>query len=85
MTLTTQRHIVVSFTDRHYYLSHLRAPRGRGAWAFLISGEDLPMLWSPGSLTYTAAKVWAKAEVQRLQAAGVIPAHVTWLTLATQP
>jgi hypothetical protein len=83
--VTTLKTIAVSFSDRSYQLSHMRAPRGRGSWAFLISGSELPMIWSPSSMTYTEAKAWAKTKVHDMQRTGAISACVTSLTLATQP
>ncbi|NBV88197.1 MAG: hypothetical protein EBR88_01585 [Betaproteobacteria bacterium] len=41
-----------------YELSHGRAPRGRGAWAFQLDGTNTTV-WSP-SMTYTAAVKWMR-------------------------
>lgn len=67
-----------------YVRSHMTQPRGRGSWAFLIGDSDLPMIWTP-SMTYADAKVWAKACVRDMIAAGTIPATVSYIDLRTQP
>lgn len=66
----------IEFCDRDYRLSHGRAPRGRGGWAFSISGEGDAIYWAPsGSLA--ESKAWMRAKVRALVAeAGASPAHV---------
>jgi hypothetical protein len=79
------RALAVHFTDRPYFLSHLKSPRGRGSWAFQVCDSTLPMLWSPGASTYAEAKTWATSKVREMRAAGEIPADVAEVTLAAQP
>jgi len=74
----------IDVSDRDYLLSHMQAPRGRGSWAFRIADCSLPFIWTP-SMTYSDAKVWAKAKVRSMQADGTIPADVSDITLIAQP
>jgi hypothetical protein len=75
---------VIDIDDSDYRRSHMTSPRGRGSWAFQIGGSSLPMIWTP-SMTYADAKVWAKAAVRQMIAAGAIPASVSYIDLRTQP
>lgn len=83
MTITTRTAPSISFTDRSYELSHLTKPRGRGAWAFKVSGTDL-LIWTP-SLTFTDAKKHAKARAIEMHRTGEIAPSMLNITLATQP
>lgn len=74
----------IDINDREYVLSHMKAPRGRGMWAFRIAHTTMPLLWSPTS-TYADAKVWARAAVRTMQYVGTIPAGVDHVALMTQP
>lgn len=51
-----------------YEWTHGRKPRGRGSWAFIIvdtsSETEVATIFSPGSMTYTAAKAWAKKAIK---------------------
>lgn len=49
------------FDDRCYRLTHGRAPRGFGAWAFEFEGR--PVVWAPSS-TFAEAKRWVKEHIR---------------------
>ena len=52
----------ITFTTRQYELSHMKAPRGWGMWAFEASfGETDVEIWTPGSMTYAEGKKFARA------------------------
>lgn len=61
------RHAVV-FTDRAFYRSHGKSPRGRGGWAFQRSdtrdafSTELfgPVVLVPGERTLSDAKSWLR-------------------------
>jgi hypothetical protein len=84
-TTALTRTLAVTFTDRAYQLSHMRAPRGRGSWAFEVkhAGVELPLVWANG--TYAEAKSTAKAQARAMQAAGLIPPGIRSVTLDAQP
>jgi hypothetical protein len=61
----------IELDTTEYRQSHLREPRGRGAWAFYV-GDDLEPLWSP-SMTYTEAKRWLREQLKnRVLPGGVV-------------
>lgn len=66
--------------------SHIRAPRGRGSWAFATTPnpriEDVQ--FSP-SMSWGDAQVWARSWFRAQQAAGAIPADISHATLYAQP
>lgn len=64
--MKTRTRTAITFDTSDYYNSHLREPRGRGSWAFMLesdfrSGENYfeNIKWSP-SMTYGEAKKWAR-------------------------
>ena len=61
--------VFTHFDDMLYRRSHLRAPAGRGSWAFKFSlGSDAPW-FAPGSVTLAEAKILARAEARARVAA----------------
>ena len=55
-------------TDQHVF-SHGKEPKGRGSWAFGTVRNPDPsnadQCWfSPGGMTFSDARKWAKAEVK---------------------
>jgi hypothetical protein len=58
----------MEFTSRPFTASHGKEPRGRGSWAFCPaakanSGNYLDFtVFSPGNMTLTMAKAWAKQQ-----------------------
>jgi hypothetical protein len=65
---TKPARIFTHFDDRMYRLSHMRAPRGQGSWAFQFSVGGHDAKFAPGSLTLADAKKWARTEAARLVA-----------------
>lgn len=51
------------FYTRPFVLSHGRAPKGRGSWAFFVPELRGEVFFSP-SMTYTEAKTWIKNRVR---------------------
>ncbi|MBR9837042.1 MAG: hypothetical protein GYB50_04010 [Rhodobacteraceae bacterium] len=52
----------IEFDTSAYVSSHGRQPKGRGSWAFATDpdADSSEAIFSP-SMTYTDAKVWARA------------------------
>ena len=57
----------IEFTDREYWHSHMKAPKGRGHWAFEFNGQ---ILWVAGTLS--EAKRACKEEIRK-----IVPADYT--------
>lgn len=51
------------FDDRAYRVTHGRAPRGYGAWAFQFEGMD--PVWAPSG-TLTEAKRWVREHIRSI-------------------
>jgi len=52
----------IQFSDAPYRASHLRAPRGRGSWAFSVHRtprDCADLVWAPSG-TLGEAKRWAR-------------------------
>jgi hypothetical protein len=66
-TKTTTQSNAVTISTRKYYREHWKNPRGRGSWAFCpvekydASDYIAHTKFSPGGMTFTEAKRWAKA------------------------
>ncbi len=59
----------VEFSDRPFFLSHMKSPRGVGSWAFEF--EDSVEPWfAPSLLSFAQAKAAAVAEARRRAGAG---------------
>ena len=56
-----------TFCARKFELSHMKAPKGFGSWAFEVEGHTF---FSP-SMTLTEAKRFAKAKATELAAGAV--------------
>jgi hypothetical protein len=70
----------IIFDSREFELSHGRAPRGRGSWAFSQYRRPDPLSkdvhFSPGGMTLAEARKWF---VARLRAIGVEGEHVIYI------
>ena len=60
----------VGFDDTPFRTSHWTSPKGRGSWAFSTEKNPDPTnpdaCWfTPGGMTFTEAKAWARKEVAR--------------------
>lgn len=79
---------IIDIDDSPFVRSHMRAPRGRGSWAFSLQPSPSDVVkdvqFTP-SMTYADAKVWIKAWLRQQQAAGAIPADLRDVTLYAQP
>ena len=55
------------FNAQPYENAHGKAPRGRGSWGFIPADADQhdvnSVVFAPGSLTYTDAKRWVRANL----------------------
>ena len=69
----------VRFDDRPFRTSHMKAPTGRGSWAFAFEdmGTDEDPWFAPGGLTLGEAKKLAKAEALKRAAAVDAPVGAT--------
>lgn len=47
------------FSTSQFVLSHGRAPKGRGSWAFVVREVSREPVFTP-SMTYAEAKTWIK-------------------------
>lgn len=57
----------IEFSPSRYVASHGRLPKGRGSWAFVVkhcNTLEEHTFFVPGSMTYSDAKVWARAYVR---------------------
>lgn len=78
----------IDIDDTDFVHSHMRTPKGRGSWAFATTDaarHDVmhpTLIWTP-SMTYTDAKVWAKAKARAMQADSLLPQGS--ITLYSQP
>lgn len=76
---------MTAFETAHYELSHGRSPRGRGSWAFCPfhkrNASDAMdfTIWSPGGMTFTEARKWAKGKIADLHSTA--PAGSPYLAL----
>jgi hypothetical protein len=82
MTSTTSKPtpLRIMFDASEFELSHGRAPRGRGRWAFSMRRQPDPLSkdihFSPGGMTLAEARKWF---VARLRAMGVEGEHVIYI------
>lgn len=53
--------MTIIFDDRAFRLTHGKAPRGYGAWAFCFEGRG--PVWAPSS-TFADAKRWIKEHIR---------------------
>jgi hypothetical protein len=66
----------MTFSTLVYEREHGRRPRGRGSWAFCPYAKHNShdyldhTVFSPGSMTLTEAKRWAKTKIEELRGAG---------------
>ena len=69
----------VIFNTAPYEYSHQRPPRGRGSWAFCDQYYTNKPDWldhtvfSPGGMTYSEAKKWARTKLVGIQYLDVLP------------
>ena len=69
------------FTDAPFRRSHMKAPKGRGSWAFQATLTDTALdrdlvgeVWfSPGALTLTEAKKAAREQFAATELVAVMP------------
>ena len=56
----------VDISTRIFERSHGRKPRGRGGWAFILmdGSREVETFFTP-SMTFSDAKVWAKAHARQ--------------------
>jgi hypothetical protein len=84
--------VLVEIDDSDYVRSHMSTPKGRGSWAFATDAASRrdaaapSMIWTP-SMTYSDAKVWAKAKARDMLAQRSTAPLCTGasITLYTQP
>jgi hypothetical protein len=79
----------INIDDSPFVRSHMKAPRGRGSWAFSINDANAPIadvVFTP-SMTYADAKVWIKAWFRDQQAAGKFPSagNLSYVDIYAQP
>lgn len=61
----------MNVNTNEYELTHGKAPRGTGYWAFLFYRMGMGLIvieFAPGSQTYGAARKWAVAKAKELGA-----------------
>ena len=82
----------IEIDDSPFIRSHMRSPRGRGSWAFTIGQPDYrdvqkDVIFTPGGMSWSEAKVWIKAWFRDQQIAGRFPsaADLRHVTLYAQP
>lgn len=61
---------MIKVGDSNYRLSHGKAPKGRGLWAFDVidtkSDERVITLFVPSAMTYDDARSWARHQANQL-------------------
>ena len=55
----------ISFSDREYYISHMKAPRGTGVWLFQIGSDEDMNKWFSAYGTLAQAKKLAAVEAKK--------------------